>query len=505
MSQHKSKHTVVPYCVPKGITHLMIWVGSCLPKAREVTSVNHKKTPFTYQIETEKGCYVDYVKTLKEECKKMKEKGETCILVYSRSFINIMDVVNMNRIIDKIENCYLVKYEDFVDKIKDEDIKIENKSIQLRMYGGESRDYKCTTCTQKDFIDHINEIISNIMLKKTPEEQIYSNLLYKSCIGNLVDCMRMLLLAHPSKLKQCAIESQKSRRPPKQTLNIKDFSLLYHDFDMIQIDTTTKSEQDGVFSKTEPQLIFLKPQENSACSYLENGLILANSPKDRNLTIEEIWFSYMNAQKNVSIFDIIQAGTRTVMNCDGQWKEEGHRSWCIKPQSLEPIISTNKELHETSKGFPKINDNKILQDYKTNNKNQTNNKESATVFPKIGGKKELQYNNEKPTNNKNLPQPPEQIISKEKDTKITPVLPKIKIKNQIKSQIENKHTDARVKAWLKYKKLERIKEQKKTTKQLQIKYNNRNIIMHRNDKYELKYNNKVCEPKSNNKVSSSPS
>ena len=366
MSLHKTR-TVVPYCVPKGITHLMMWIGSVLPKSRKVRPMDNKDLSYTYQRKTEKDCYIDYVETLKKECEKMKAKGETCILVYSRSFINIMDVVNMNRIIDKIENCYLVEYEEFVNEIKTEDTNIDAKSIQSNMYDNSTQACICKKTTEKDFIEHIHKIkLANI------QKINYSNFAYDNSLGNLVDCMRMLLLAHPSKLKQVAIQSYQRKKYPvkqKDKLDTGDFSLLYHDFDMIQINTekTELSEQGGNFDKEKSQLIFLKIQEkNSKDAHLENGLILANSPKDKNVEIEQILFDYMNTTKVKGMYHTIISGNRTVMNCNEQWKDEGHRSWYVKPQPLEPIISNEKDTKFTPV-LPKIDD------YKINNKNKIDN------------------------------------------------------------------------------------------------------------------------------------
>ena len=79
-----------------------------------------------------------------------------------------------------------------------------------------------------DFIEHLKTLIES-----NKDNMKFTSLISRDCVGNLVDCARMLLLLNPSKLKRLAIDSNKE---DKKTIKPKtdDFSLLYHDFDMIQ-------------------------------------------------------------------------------------------------------------------------------------------------------------------------------------------------------------------------------------------------------------------------------
>ena len=81
--------TITNNLIPTGTTHLMMWFGGELPEKR-IIEYREGQQP-TYQVDRDdenRKCYVNYVETLKKECKKMEEKGEACILVYDSKMID---------------------------------------------------------------------------------------------------------------------------------------------------------------------------------------------------------------------------------------------------------------------------------------------------------------------------------------------------------------------------------------------------------------------------------
>ena len=108
MSTHQPSNTVLPYCVPKGITHLMMWFGSMLPEERYVAIWPQYICTYEVGKDEKGGIYVNYVKTLKKECEKMKKKGEACIFVYDSRFLSESDKQKLQDIVSLIQNCYLL-------------------------------------------------------------------------------------------------------------------------------------------------------------------------------------------------------------------------------------------------------------------------------------------------------------------------------------------------------------------------------------------------------------
>ena len=106
--------------VPKGTTHLMMWIGGQIPESIDITK--QKTKPKYCKEEGFLRYSVDYIETLKGECKEMAKKKESCILVYDSRLITPENEQKMKDTVKEIKNCYLVDYEDFANELKQQDI-----------------------------------------------------------------------------------------------------------------------------------------------------------------------------------------------------------------------------------------------------------------------------------------------------------------------------------------------------------------------------------------------
>ena len=303
------KNEVTNYLVPQGTTHLMMWIGSGLPTER-IVEYNEECGDYIYEDRSKRDnklrvTTVNYVETLSGECKKMKEKGESCILVYDSKMVNKEGEEELKKIVRKIPNCYLVDYEDFAKKLK------EDKDVKQNE-------------TMTSFIDHINEIIE--YNKEYPNFDREINNIHN--IGNLVDCMRMLLLLCPGKLKEIANQTNKK----EQKLQDKDCSMLYHDLDMLQQEDNYSNKNKKTFKINDQQadLRFSKPMAGDTGKNFENGIIFANSPNNQNNSIMQIINNYLDQLKSNEkrgLYNDIRDWTVSINNFSEQYKNEAHRSW----------------------------------------------------------------------------------------------------------------------------------------------------------------------------------
>ena len=365
------------YLVPEGTTHLMIWLGGALPEKRKVAYDNYRpikeyrylrgnSSESNYRI-------VNYVNTLQGECGIMAEKNEACILVYDSKMVNEEEKKQLEKTVNDIPNCYLVDYEDFIKQT--DDIEFDKNQI---------------FCDNriKSHYNHLSDFIKNIdQLVEHNKEEIdtgYGNLTIPS-LGNLVDCIRLLLLLQPQKVKQLAIDKNKYNKTVKPNMN--DFTLLYHDFDVIQ-DTNVKKKTNLSKKVQENCLIFCKPMGNSSNSTYENGIIFANSEKNRNQFIENIIHKYINENflnvnkylskngKNLAanpIYDlVIEIGNIKMNDFRNQYIDEGHRSWIIKND-----ISKNDISEIEYKKIKEINEDNKRSDKRKIKNNEINNKKSS--------------------------------------------------------------------------------------------------------------------------------
>ena len=315
----KGSKKVNNYRVPKGTTHLMMWIGSGLPTERAVHYQNKNKEPLRYEITDKRNgemAVVNYVATLKGECEKMQDKGDSCILVYDSRMIRQNDKKEMEKIVEKIPNCYLVDYEDYVEELKKEkDFEFKGS---VKCHG----EVKKSSCKQSEFIKDIDDNI-------TFNSETYGlSDLTRFSMGNLVDCMRILLLLHPGKLKKLANEKNKSK---KERLKEEDYTLLYHDFDMIQPDQEVykNNQQDNDDKIKKEQALFGKNMGNGCGPGNENGLIWVNSKGDRNKVLENMISNYLNAPDINEYSRIIYryAKLANANNFKGQFSDESHQSW----------------------------------------------------------------------------------------------------------------------------------------------------------------------------------
>ena len=364
------------YLVPQGTTHLMMWFGGELPDKR-IIKYRHKQKP-QYQVcrDDEKKCvYVDYVKTLKEECKKMEQNGEACILVYDSKMIDNTGRQKMKDIVKDIPNCYLVDFEDFLQTALTNNIQFEGGKSFSYDYGDIIQTAKSKKIS--DFIEHLRALIES-----NKNNVKFTCKITRDCIGNLVDCARMLLLLNPSRLKQLAIDSNKE---DKKTIQPKtnDFSLLYHDFDIIQKNTINKTHDNNPELKKHNYLIFTTGgMDYSSGICVENGIIFVNSLNDRNAEIENMIHKYINYEDNdvsnsngivnskkfkfsnkyhcTMYEDIIYTDYRHLNNFNYQYYDEGHRTWCYKNISLNNEQHTNnKPKYELKESLDRTIKNKL--------------------------------------------------------------------------------------------------------------------------------------------------
>ena len=346
-----SKNEVFPYCVPKGITHLMMWFGSSLPEARYVGAWHEDIHTYEVGKDEKGGIYVNYVKTLQEECKKMEGKGEACIFVYDSRFLSESDEQKLQNIVSLIPNCYFVDYKEFVKKVKQgPDIVYDKQPIPITWDDGTTFERTFEKNKQSDFIDDIETLIESNVKK-----QIFEYSLKKNSMANIVDCARMLLLHHPRKLKELAIENAIKNNSNKSIkLYPKDCSLLYHDFDLIQqtqpnIQHTKKQtkltgEKNIELDKNKSYLVFQKNIHGCTAWGVENSLIFAISPNDKNERIDSICCWYINSCYYLNpyvldgdpLFDVLGRDKEIElmeMDVSSHWKDEKHGSWKYEPRN----------------------------------------------------------------------------------------------------------------------------------------------------------------------------
>ena len=167
-----SKHKKRP------VTHLMVWVGSVLPESRKVswqdTMQYQANNTADNTSEIDQYSFVNYVKTLQGECKKMKDKDEACILVYDSKMITEKEQENFKEIVKDIPNCFLVDYEDFVAKIDHN--QIYDKPEKVRVFAtneSQEKDITPTKNTQWDFIEDINKSIQDNIKTQNFDPNLY--------------------------------------------------------------------------------------------------------------------------------------------------------------------------------------------------------------------------------------------------------------------------------------------------------------------------------------------
>ena len=298
--------------------------------------------------EIDQYSFVNYVKTLQGECKKMKDKDEACILVYDSKMITEKEQENFKEIVKDIPNCFLVDYEDFVAKIDHN--QIYDKPEKVRVFAtneSQEKDITPTKNTQWDFIEDINKSIQDNI-----KTQNFDPNLCRRSIGNLVDCMRMLLLLHPSKLKSLAIGSNKEKS--ELLLNPSDFSLLYHDFDMIQKTDEINTSYGNLIDDKKTSLMFWRVSDDCG---LENGLILVNSLNDRNADIENIILHYIN--NNISMYDccrkLFSENKEKLEDFCPWFDDEHHCSWKINDKKVQSLTTPTQDIKNS-----KQNDNEEL-------------------------------------------------------------------------------------------------------------------------------------------------
>ena len=328
--QKKTKYTETKnYLVPNGTTNLMMWIGGALPNDKKVLWKNKTGKPTYCNNGIENSsydfAYVDYVATLQGECKKMEQNGEACIFVYDGKMMNNEEEQKMKNIVKNIPNCYLVDYEKYIENISKNELTFKKGNQEVK---------------QSDFIKHIDSIIM-----KNQKQKIFNGNLTRESIGNLVDCMRMLLLLHTQTLKKIA----KENNPEKEQTLLKedDFCMLYRDLDVIKNENI---ENTSTNINTEKKLI-----EHSfvCCDNMngigkskkdkENGILFVNSRDDRNNTIEDIIINYLTNTSSISMFRVISKKNICVNNFTKQFTDEGHRSWRIKDLQKTQTNTNNRQ------------------------------------------------------------------------------------------------------------------------------------------------------------------
>ena len=229
---------------------------------------------------------MEELKKLRQKAKKKKKKnGESCIFVYDSKMINKEGKEELKKIVGEIPNCYLVDYEDFAKQLKQDKNILDSKTI-------------------KSFIDHIDEIIE--YSKEYPNFDPCPNSIYN--IGNLVDCMRMLLLLCPGKLKEIA--NQQGKKP----LNSEDCSILYNDLDMLQKEDDGLNKSTQTFETNDKQQFFFSlPMQGDGGKVFENGIIFARSQNNSNCNIKKIIDDYLN---NLSFNEKERKGLYFIINGD---------------------------------------------------------------------------------------------------------------------------------------------------------------------------------------------
>ncbi len=336
------KKSTTNFSVPKGTTHLMMWFGGALPTKQQIDGEHSFKYTYPSSNSGEDIC-VDYVKTLQGECKKMAEKNEACILVYSSKMLENKneEKKQLKDVVKDIPNCYLVDYDDYIKNIADIPLKQE---VAFKFdVGTINKKSKYTKIS--DFKEHINKLIEYHFAN--PEKN--ADQVERNSLGNIVDCARLLLLLQPKVLKNLAIQTNNNKKTFLPNSN--DSTLLYHDFDIIQNNVLQK---DNIGAKKFPENIELcccKPQDNADSTKFENGIIFANSQNDRNEIIENIIHMYMNQMSEYTplsdpkaIFPCMQDEKRVVINdFSNQFIDEGHRTWKKNRKTKNNDITFSKD------------------------------------------------------------------------------------------------------------------------------------------------------------------
>ena len=383
--------TIINNLIPTGTTHLMMWFGGELPEKR-IIEYRKEQPKYPAGRDDENGkCYVNYAETLKKECKKMEDKGEACILVYDSNMIDEAGKQKMKNIVKDIPNCYLVDFEEYSMMLeKNLQSKDNNRIIETYDYYGENVTDKSNN-VQSWMIEHINKLVKCNVKKPT---FLTKNII--TGMGNLVDCARMLLLLHPSKLKQLAIESNKGAKKTIP-LNTEDYCMLYHDFDMIYTDKKTKYvdiENEQHYEVVQPvkdKPLLLCEAMGGACKNIgyENGIIRAVSTNDDNDAILSIMTSYKKTTKacesksskeyrNLSSVNMFMATCydKKCMSADFRelFTDEGHRSWQIDPKTAHAQQSASIKQQQNY-ADKKINNNSSEYYEKNNTSNDVGKKE----------------------------------------------------------------------------------------------------------------------------------
>ena len=153
----------------------------------------------------------------------------------------------------------------------------------------------------------------------------------------------MLLLLHPSKLKSLAIDSNKEKS--HLLLDPSDFSLLYHDFDMIQKTDEINTSYGDLIDDKKTSLMFWRQSYGG----LENGLILVNSLNDRNADIENILLHYIN--NNISMYKccrkLFLKNKEKLENFRPWFEDEHHCSWKISCEKNQPLTTPTTNINTT--------------------------------------------------------------------------------------------------------------------------------------------------------------
>ena len=205
-------------------------------------------------------------------------------------------------------------------------------------------------CKQSEFIKDIDDNITY------NSETDGISMLKKYSIGNLVDCMRILLLLHPGTLKKLANEKNDKKI---NKLDCKDYTLLYHDFDMIQPDQEVykNNQQDNDDEIKKEQALFGKNMGNGCGTDKENGLIWVNSVDDRNSLLENMISNYLygpisneNDRKIYSHADLANAN-----NFKGQFSDESHQSWQYASET-----DIKKHINISENDYSTIKERKLI-------------------------------------------------------------------------------------------------------------------------------------------------
>ena len=226
----------------------------------------------------------------------------------------------------------------------------------------------------------------------------------------------MLLLLHPSKLKSLAIDSNKEKS--HLLLDPSDFSLLYHDFDMIQKTDEINTSYGDLIDDKKTSLMFWRQSYGG----LENGLILVNSLNDRNADIENILLHYIN--NNISMYKccrkLFLKNKEKLENFRPWFEDEHHCSWKISCEKNQPLTTPTTNINTTL--TTNINTN-LTTNIKIINKDCQNLDNDNTIIDphtqyqeQVEVKKEEKKENKKKMKNTNKTNGPENIQRKNNKT-----------------------------------------------------------------------------------------